>query len=108
MNVLNSLLQSLASRIQIIITNKKVNINVNVKMKITFKGTQSSDQQPHSQTNNSLVTEFSKEMFSPHEMKLEETEGAAENISYGYDVFKSEMSSPSQHFSSPTHQMSTG
>uniref|UniRef100_A0A1B6EID4 TAFII55 protein conserved region domain-containing protein n=1 Tax=Cuerna arida TaxID=1464854 RepID=A0A1B6EID4_9HEMI len=73
----------------------------------SLHGTQSSDQQQNSHTN-SLVTEFSKEMFSPQDMKVEESEGAAENISYGYDVFKAELNSPGQQYSSPTHQMSTG
>ncbi|XP_054271956.1 transcription initiation factor TFIID subunit 7 [Macrosteles quadrilineatus] len=76
----------------------------------SLHGTQSSDQQPST----SLVTEFTKEMFSPQDVegegdvKVEETEGAADNISYGYDMFKSELSSPGQQYlSSPTHQMST-
>lgn len=72
------------------------------------QGTQSSDQQQNSQTTNSLVTEFSKEMFSPQDLKLEETEGTGDNISYDYDVYKAEMSSPCQQYSSsPPHQMST-
>lgn len=74
-------------------------------MDICAQGTQLSDQQ-HSQTTSSLVTEFTKSMFSP--MKLEEVvEGTSDNISYDYDVYKSDLSSPNQHYSSPPQQMST-
>lgn len=52
-------------------------------------------------------------MFSPREIKLEDNDNesaiAPENISYDYDVFKSEIStSPGQESGfSPTQQMST-
>lgn len=72
------------------------------------------DHPQDSQRSRNLVTHFTKEMFSPREIKIEDNDNesaiAPGNISYDYDVFKSEIStSPGQEngYSSPTQQMST-
>lgn len=78
----------------------------------SMHGTQSSDHPQDSQRNRNLVTHFTKEMFSS-QVKVEDNDNesaiAPENISYDYDVFKSEIiTSPGQEneYTSPTQQMS--
>lgn len=80
----------------------------------SMHGTQSLDHPQGSQHSRNLVTHFTKEMFSPQDIKVEDNDNesaiAPENISYDYDIFKSEIStSPGQEhgYSSPTQQMST-
>uniref|UniRef100_A0A1B6BZ07 TAFII55 protein conserved region domain-containing protein n=1 Tax=Clastoptera arizonana TaxID=38151 RepID=A0A1B6BZ07_9HEMI len=63
------------------------------------------------QDGGNLVTQFTKEMFSPHDMKAEDLEGetaiAEENLSYDYDMFKTDLHSPNNDYSSQTQQLST-